>query len=147
MEFRASQLIAASPERVFAFVADPANEPLWMQDDDDVVSAMVTEHVDGPPSGVGARYCRTNIFGPRTVTTTFSVAGFEPGRRIEYQGEDAATTTFSVEPAEGGSRLSCTRAYRGGWARFTAGLVAGGMRKTLEQDLARIERVLLSDRA
>lgn len=146
MEFHASQLIAAPPERVFAFVADPANEPLWLRDDDDMVSSMVTEHVDGPASGVGARYRRTNTFGPQTVSTTFVVAGFEPGRRIEYFGEDAATTTFHVEPADGGARLSCVRAYHRGWPRFTAGLLAGGMRKTLEQDLARIERVLLSDR-
>jgi uncharacterized protein YndB with AHSA1/START domain len=147
LEFRASRLIAVPPAHVFAFVADPANEPLWLRDDDDVVSAMVTEHVDGPPSGVGARYRRTNVFGPRTATTTFEVVRFEPGRLIEFEGEDEATTTFLVEPVEEGTCLSSVRAYRRGWARFTAALVPSGTQKTLEQDLARIERVMLSDRA
>lgn len=143
MKFHASRMIAAPPSRVFDFVADPANEPLWMIDDDDDVSSMATEHIGGPATGVGARYCRTNVFGPRTATVTLEVMGFEPGSRIEYASEDEASTTFLVEPTGGATRLSCVRAYPGGWSRFTAGLVTRGMRRTLEEDLARIEQALL----
>jgi uncharacterized protein YndB with AHSA1/START domain len=90
---------------VFAFVADPANEPSWHTD---IVSGSL-EPV-GPPGPGKVVHLSFRTFGQR-VDGLADVAAFEPNRMIVYAAREAYaglrfTNTYLFEPSAGGTRFT-----------------------------------------
>ncbi|MBW3664615.1 MAG: SRPBCC family protein [Actinobacteria bacterium] len=118
---RVSIELPQAPETVFAFLADPTNDPSWCS------AVPTTEYVGGAPAGeVGARYRFTEGFKPeKALAGEVEITALEPPRRME----SVATTprrryvlTYELEPTPGGgTRLTQTAQARfaGAAGRFT----------------------------
>ena len=90
---------------VFAFVADPANEPSWHTD---IVSGSLEPA--GPPGPGKVIHLSFRTFG-RRVDGLADVTTFEPNRKIAYAARDAYaglrfTNTYFFEPSGDGTRFT-----------------------------------------
>jgi hypothetical protein len=87
---------------VFAFVADPRNDPSWYTD---VVEVAQT---GGDGAGVGATFRWVmELFGRKDVDLTISA--YEPDRRVELEavwGPRTGVFDYVVEPSGEGTRLT-----------------------------------------
>jgi len=107
--FESSAVVPASPERVFAVLADPATWPQWFAD------FQATWWTSPPPHGVGAtREVRMRMLGARE-----RFLAWEPGRRFSF-AVDALTLPIvkrfvedvRLEPAGAGrTRVTWTACY------------------------------------
>jgi hypothetical protein len=102
----ASIEISRRPEDVFAYAADMAHHPEWM---DSVVSA----HPQGDaPLAVGAKVLVTRRVGPRKVRYVEEMVESHPPRTWTNRGIGAipvvAVARGTVEPLDGGKRSRLT---------------------------------------
>jgi uncharacterized protein YndB with AHSA1/START domain len=96
--------IAASPEEVFAFLADARNDPSWCA----TVKSCRLEGGEG--GGEGARYLALHRPTPfhRVMPRTIEVLEYEHPRLIRWRQEDSNGVfdiTYRVEPGESGTRF------------------------------------------
>lgn len=97
--------IAATPERVFAYVADARNDPEWC------ATVLACEQQAGAGPGPGARYEARHKPTPfhRVMPRSIEVLECAPPRRLRSRQEDANGVfdiTYEVKPAEHGARLT-----------------------------------------
>ncbi|MEM7092492.1 MAG: SRPBCC family protein [Actinomycetota bacterium] len=76
METSASITIQRPAGEVFDYLADMSNNPAWQR------GQQRCEWTSEPPIGVGSTYDQEAKFAGRTITSSFEVTEFEPGRRI-----------------------------------------------------------------
>lgn len=120
---------------VFAFLADPRNDPRWCTKVDSV------EQVDGDGPGPGSRYVTIHRPVPLRPARAMdhSCVDWTPPRRIEWiedDGVDRFEVTYELEPHAGGTRLSqCSDARLGApkllhpiWRRGIGRDIAGQLR-------------------
>lgn len=94
--------ITRPAEEVFAFVADPQNDPLWC------AKVLSVELSEGAPETVGARYDvihRPVPFRPPREMD-YRVIEFAPPEKIvwrEDDGHDVFTVTYLLAPSAGGT--------------------------------------------
>jgi uncharacterized protein YndB with AHSA1/START domain len=138
MRIELDHLVAHPPERVFAFMADPANRPRWQGD-----TRAVEPLSDGPP-GVGTRWrARSDRLGSYELGYT----EFEPGRgwveqgvvhgipgrirvALSPEGESSTRLRIRVEMALRGTR------------RLLEPAIGPMVRRQMTQDIERVERLL-----
>ena len=97
-----SVLVDRPPSEVFAFVADPRNDPSWYTD----VVEVVQTGGDGVTVGATFRWVM-ELFGRRKVDLTISV--YDPGRRVELEaawGRRTGVFEYVIEPSGESTRLS-----------------------------------------
>jgi carbon monoxide dehydrogenase subunit G len=138
----ASQTISASPETVFAFVADLANLPRWQSG---IVSA---EQTTPDPVGIGSSaHVVRELLGQR-LTVDLSVTDYQPGRRLALASAAsgiAVTGVLDLEPASAGTLIRFTmeiRAQNVFMAPFegaVAGAAASDIATSLDQLKAALE--------
>ncbi len=142
--------IAAPPERVFAYIAQPERTPEWSPN---VVSVRLTS--DGP-IGVGAT---TETIVKALGTTQMALGrctAFEPPRRLVIQSRTnlgATTTNETVLLADGtGTRLRAKLDYALPGGALGGGLLGGFLgidkqiRRDFEQSLARLKAIVEAGR-
>ena len=96
----ASIHIDRPPDEVFAFVADPANNPLWRK------NVIRTEWLDDGPMRVGRRGRQTARLLGRHWTVEAEVIEWEPPRSATWrtvQGPVSVRSWVRVEPDGAGS--------------------------------------------
>ena len=102
--FEGRQEIARSPEEVFAFVADPRNDPLWCP------RVLGCEQRAGDGVEVGARFAaRHSPSLKRPHERTIDVLELDAPRRIVTLQRDQVadfTITYEVEPTATGAALT-----------------------------------------
>ncbi len=142
--------IAAPPERVFAYIAQPERTPEWSPN---VVSVRLTS--DGP-IGVGAT-TETIVKALGTTQTALGrCTAFEPPRRLVIQSRTnlgATTTNETVLLADGtGTRLRAKLDYALPGGALGGGLLGGFLgidkqiRRDFEQSLARLKAIVEAGR-
>src|ERR1700754_837250 len=94
-----------SPEEVYAFVADSANDVHWRPE------VIRSELVAGQAGDPGARYHQVMKPGRRESEGTHEIVSTAPGRRVDWQTPpDEGPLQFSgyygVEPSGDGSRFT-----------------------------------------
>lgn len=141
MQTAASIEIGRPVEDVWAFIADPANNPKWDQG-----TIAVRQTSDGP-LGVGSTLVATvDLLGRRDLDVRIS--GFEPGRSVGFvfvSGPVAGTRVrYDMEPL-GDSRTRLTRSFelglRGAW-RVLSPLVAFSARRHRADEVESVRRLL-----
>lgn len=110
MEVTESVEINRPPSEVFAYLADMANNPVWQR------GQQWCAWTSDPPLDVGSTYDQVASFLGRTITSSFEVVEFEPGRRIRVKtigGTMPIDVTRTVTPAVNGSGSLVSAIVRG----------------------------------
>ena len=81
VDVRVSGIVAAPPERLFAFMADLSNWPRWQTDMKSVTL------VDGEAGTVGARYRYVSKAMGQTIDSTVRLTRVDAPREIAFEGE------------------------------------------------------------
>lgn len=143
IEVRIDRTVVGSPDLVFAFLSDHANNPAWQKG---MESCTWTTP---PPIGVGSRYDQVARFLGREIRTTFEVTDHESGRSITIESRSGPLDlriTRTVDPAGGGSHVvAVIEGTPVGVMRLFEPLMAGKVRKEINADYDRLE-VLLAQR-
>ena len=129
--------INATPEAVFAYVADVAKHPEWGQHQN------AATRRSGGEVGVGTVYDTINHqFGEQKETVT--VTDYSPGEVFGFDASGVlgiAHHSFELTPAGSGTKLTKTMQMRKPkfLARLSAPMIAMQQPKALREDLRRIK--------
>ena len=134
-----SVVIERPIEEVFAFAADPNNNPLWQSFSLETQSVSEVE--------VGTTFNNVIKFLGRRIETTLEVVESEPPLRQCVRvtsGPIPASGCFVFEPADGGStRFTYTlEAEVGGFFKLAEPLVGRAARRQTETDMATLKDLL-----
>ena len=138
----AETTINASPEAIFAYVADVSKHPEWGQHQN-----ATTKRGDGPV-GVGTVYDTINHqFGEQKETVT--VTDYSPGSLFGFDALGVlgvAHHSFALAPAGAGTKVTKTMQITKPkiLARISAPMIAMQQPKALKEDLRRIKATLES---
>jgi len=137
MEIRLDQVIAAPPERVFHFFADPRQRPRWQRS-----LSQISLLTPGEP-GLGTRW-RESPVGLGAVT--LEVTTHEPPRQWAERGSSALGElhlTLAFTPEGAGTRVALNATF--GFPRplrVVAWLMKPLILREIQNDMARAARIL-----
>jgi uncharacterized protein YndB with AHSA1/START domain len=128
-------------EDVFAYVADPLNDPRWC------AKVLSVEQIEGEGPGPGARYEVLHrplpLRPPRRMT--YTCVAWEPPVRIRWHEDDGADVldvTYALEAVWTATRLTQRDEGRLGAPRILQPLVRVGVGRDVAQQLRALKRVL-----
>ena len=128
-----------SVDRVFAFLADPAKQPAWQSDLNEI------EQLTAGPMRVGTRIREVRRLGRRQREYQADVSDFEPDRRFALRvltGPRVALS-YAFEAEEGGTRLRYQFVmHTRGPMRVLEPLILRSLRKQSSLDFARLKGIL-----
>jgi ligand-binding SRPBCC domain-containing protein len=133
--------IARPPAEVAGFACDPDNATAWYEN----IKSVVWQ--SPRPLAVGTRLEFVAQFLGRRLAYTYEVAELVVGERFVMRTADGPfpmETTYTFTDAGGrGTRMSLrNRGQPAGFAKFTAPVMAGAMRRANAKDLARLKAIL-----
>lgn len=134
------QRIGAAPERVAAYVMDPANDPSWIR-----ALTEVNVLTEGP-LGAGTRVQRVASFLGKRIEYVNEIEEYEPPRRLAMRSVEAPfpmTVVYELDPAGEGTlmRIS-TGGDTGGFYKLAAPLLAAQVRRGVAGDLRKLKEIL-----
>jgi len=103
MAFTRTATIAASPERVFAVLSDPAGAQRWMP------AIQRIDSVSPGPFRLGTSWQETRKAGNRVMQSTISVSRFEPPSKLGFHVEAKAMKgdlSFRLAPNSAGTEVT-----------------------------------------
>lgn len=139
----ASIRISRSPDEVFAFVGDAANNPIWRK------NVVRTEWLDDGPMRVGRRGRQTARLLGREWTVDAEVAEWDPPQGVAWRsirGPISVRSWVRVEPDPIGSLVSggADGGFTGPIGRFLTRLTVPRMVRQAEVDLEALRALLES---
>ena len=126
--------IDRSPDDVFAFFSDPANDQRWRGHVKEIAA-------EGTP-GVG-RHVHQVVEGPggRGIAADIEVTAYEPPRRYAFQvvaGPARPRGEFTVTPTGTGSTVTFSLAADlGGWKKF---VMSGPVQASMDGEMAGLDK-------
>jgi uncharacterized protein YndB with AHSA1/START domain len=126
---------------VFAFVADPANFPLW-------AGALVKEsrQTSPGPVGAGTTFTQMNVLMGRRFVSRMRIVTYEPPHRYEYAttaGPIRFAGHYTFAPANGGTRFtSLDESEPPGLLRYLQPLLQPLAQRQIARNLSRLKAVL-----
>ena len=132
-------LLKAPPEAVWAALVDPARRARWL--------ASMREEQSPAPLAVGTRVTSRRTAPGSRSTYVSTVKRLDPPRRMEMDvarnGEHVATGGYALAATPEGTRVTAYGEFElKGLQRMMTPIVAAGMEKELEADLAGLKRHL-----
>lgn len=132
--------IAAPPEEVFAFLADPANLPSWQTG---IVSA---ERTSPDPIGVGSTARIVRELGGQRLAVDLTITAYDAGRRLVLESAVSGIgveATLDLAPRDGATdlRFGMTIRAQNVFMAPIEGMVADGAHRDLEDSLRRLRAV------
>lgn len=140
MQVRGSVHVIASPEDVFALVADPLRAKEWR-------SYLVAS--SGHSDAVGDRLLQSYEYQGRKAQVELTVTVYEPPERLELTITEPARARFAFHcrPEDHGTRVSMTAsATLTGAAALLGGRIEKETDRLIRADLAALKKVLESER-
>jgi uncharacterized protein YndB with AHSA1/START domain len=143
--FRATAVIDKPVEEVFAFAADPENDPRWSS------AVSKARRTSKSALGLGSRYEQVLRFVGRRLEVTFEVTGYEPNRTVEigrFSGPlRSAVGRRTFESVPGGTRVTFIAEGRSGlFLNLVEPLVAAAGRREFRRALANLKQILEAER-
>ena len=146
IRFDATETIGRPVAEVFAFIADPKNEPAWHTD------AIEVRYEPPGPAGAGKVLHGTySAMGKRSATA--DISAYEQDRLIQVRFRTPTmgilpTITLTTEPDGGGTRLTRRLEIQPlGVMRILAPLMSGSMTRSNAAFVANARRLLESSAA
>lgn len=141
----ASVHIERSPEDVFAFVSEVANNPLWRK------NVVRMEWIDDGPMRIGRRGRQTQHLLGRDWTVEAEIVEWDPPRRVTWQAVQGPVKVQSwvrVEPDGTGSLATggADGGFKGPIGGLLTRLAAPRMLKQAAVDLETLRRRLEAER-
>jgi uncharacterized membrane protein len=137
--FEHSVVISRPLEDVFAFAANPVNDPQWS-------SAVDVTQVSAGPLVIGTEFQQVGRFLGRRVELSLQVTAYDPNQRLRLKttsGPIRFAGTRRFEPVTGGTRVTFTGdGETGGFFKLVEPLVIPMARRQLRVDLANLKRVV-----
>ncbi len=136
----ASAQIPASPEAVFAFLADPANLPRWQ------AGILSAERTSPDPLGVGSTARVVRELAGQRLTVDLALTQFEPGRRLTLESALSGIgveASLDLAPRDGMTdlRFAMTIRAQNVFMGPMEGMVAGAAEHDLADSLDRLRAV------
>jgi carbon monoxide dehydrogenase subunit G len=135
-----SVVINRPVDEVFAFLANPENEPLWNQ------STQKAEQTSEGPMGVGATVNTVNRFLGRTIDSTWEVTEYEVNRRRAVKSTSGPMPfefAQTFESVEGGTKITGTgQIEAGGFFKLAEPVVGRMARRQQETSFANLKDFL-----
>lgn len=104
VDVKVSGQVHASPDKVYAFLADLANWPHWQSD------MKLTELMEGEAGKPGARYRYISKAMGQTFDSTVRIVKAEAPREVTFEGEWTGMIRpsggYLAEPAADGTRVT-----------------------------------------
>ncbi len=127
-------LIDRARDDVFAFLADPENDPQWRS------GVLDLTHVSG--RGVGARYAQ-GVKGPggRRIPADIEITEFDPGQSIAFQtltGPVRPRGRYLLSAAEGGTLV---RFHLDADVRGFKRLMSSMVQRTMDNEVGQLDRL------
>lgn len=127
-------------DQVFAFVANPDNNPNWQPE--------VIEHrklTDGPIV-VGTKFLHVSKFMGRRIEVNGCVTKFEPNRKIAFEVESGTllyTIDYLMESVSSATRFTyASLAEINGLLKLVQPLMVIAAKRVIDRDLGRLKRIL-----
>jgi carbon monoxide dehydrogenase subunit G len=136
----ASAEIAAPPDEVFAFLADPANLPTWQTG---IVSA---ERTSPDPIGIGSTARVVRELGGQRLAVDVTVTVYDAGRHLVLSSALSGIgveATLDLAPRNDATdlRFAMTIKAQNIFMAPIEGMVADGAQRDLEDSLKRLQAV------
>jgi hypothetical protein len=99
--FTHSVVVERPIEEVFAFLDEPANDPIWQ-------TSLVEARLEGPMA-VGATLTQVRRFLGRQAELTFEIIEYEPPTKRSMRciaGPVPMSAGYLLEPADGGTKVT-----------------------------------------
>ena len=141
---RGSVEIGRSAQDVFNYISDATQRPQWQH----AVQRIQVER--STPVGVGSRVRETRRVQGRSITATWEVTDYEPGRRFSFRGVDGPVrplVSMTLAPLEGGTRTQVeieVDFQTVGLGKLFGVLARRGARKEVPEDGAHLKERLES---
>jgi uncharacterized protein YndB with AHSA1/START domain len=134
-------VIARHVDEVWAYIADPRNDPLWC---DKVVSVdQVTGEGPGPDASYRVLHRPMRLKKPKELVLT--VEEFDPPRLMRMRDEDddgVFNVTYELEPVGQGSRLIQRDQIEWKIPRFQLPIARRMVSRDIENQFSALKRVL-----
>lgn len=135
-------LIKQPVEKVFAFLANPENEPQWQLD---LIEAKLTS---ADPIGVGATGRDVRKFMGRETVTTWQVAEFERNQKMVFKvisGPMPFEGAYLFETVDGGTKfIYKVQAETSGFSKLFDPLVSRLIKSQGEEQMVALKKALES---
>jgi len=140
MDLSASVHIRRPSDEVFAYLAEPSNNPVWQK------GMKRCEWITDGPTAVGSQYRQEASFLGRSVVSVFEVVELTPDESITF---DTIESTFPIKVrraveglGDGTCRVSAQIAGGPRVPRFTEGVVHRIAQQAVSKDYDRLVAVL-----
>lgn len=145
VDVQVETIIDRPPSEVAEYAGAPDNAPEWY------ANIRSVEWRTEPPMQVGSRMDFVATFLGRRLAYTYEIVEWAPGERLVMSTSDGPfpmETTYTWRPtADGRTRMTLRNTGNpSGFARFAGPVMERAMRRATTKDLARLKRILESDR-
>lgn len=134
--------IARSPQEVFDYASDPANDGAWIS------GSEASEWITDPPHGVGSRQRNVQRFLGRRLESESEITAWDPptGFSARFSKPFPGEFTARLSAQGEGTEVELTGEMEvGGFFRIAEGLVARQLDRTLDADLNALKLILESE--
>jgi uncharacterized membrane protein len=135
-----SVMINRPIEEVFAYVANPENEPLWQS------GVLESGLVGEGPMGVGAKTKEVRKLLGQRLESIAEVTAYEPNAKIAFKSTSGPVryeAWYTFEPVDAGTKFTMVgEADTGGFFKLAEGLVVRQFEKEMQTSLAALKDIL-----
>jgi uncharacterized membrane protein len=143
MKFENSVVIVRPVERVFEFVTNLQNNPIWQTD------IMELEMTSENHYGLGAAYRCVNRFMGKRIESEGIVTDYKPSKICCLQitsGDFAAECNMVFETVEDGTKFTASGVYDPGLFKLFKMIVKRKVNQQMEKDMLKLKHVLENGR-
>ena len=135
-----TQQINAPVEKVFAYVTDFRKNAEWQE------GVMESSQTPDGPTKLGTSFKTVRTFLGQKLEATGEVTEFEPNKKFAFKSNSGPiqfSLVQSFEAASGGTKVSLqVEMEAGGFFKLAEGALAGNLKKTFEDQAAKLKTLL-----
>jgi uncharacterized membrane protein len=134
----AHAVVAAPPDVVFAYAADPANPPRYVE------GLSTWEHCGGPERGLGSQFRAGLHVGPKELVSTVEITTYDEGAALGWNPVKGFGQSghWTMTPDGEGTAIDFTVSYEmpgGMLGRLIGGMLGGVVQHTVDASVRNLK--------